>query len=210
MRALVASQAATPPVFQAALLEVPSADRDAWLDLVLGLDGLPDDGPDLPRGCVPYLPCPVDTLLRMVRLAEVGPQDVFVDVVSGVGRATAATHLLTGAGAVGLEVQPALVRASRELASRLNTTRVSVVEGDAAQLTGYIVVGTVFFLYCPFSGERLARVLEDLEPIARTRQLRVCCVDLPLPPCPWLSPVASDDSSALTIYRSAPRGFSRT
>ena len=56
--------------------------------------------------------------------------------------------------------------------------------------------------------ERLARVLEALEPIARTRELRVCCIDLPLPPCSWLTldpPLAGD----LAIYRSTDRTFGR-
>jgi len=34
----------------------------------------------------------------------------------------------------------------------------------------------VFFLYCPFSGVRLERFLDDLEDIAQTREIRVCCV----------------------------------
>ena len=65
-----------------------------------------------------------------------------------------------------------------------------------------MVVGSVFFFNCPFSGARLAKVLDDLEPIARTRQLRVCCVYLPLPPRSWLTrePGRGGD---LEIYRSA-------
>jgi hypothetical protein len=79
----------------------------------------------------------------------------------------------------------------------------SFVEGDAARLTGLISIGSVFFLYCPFSGERLAKVLDDLESIASTRTIRVCCVDLPLPPCPWLRLEVSLGSD-LAIYRSIP------
>src|SRR5215469_14927659 len=86
-----------PSMFRAALLSIPPTERDAWLDLVFGLGELPDDGPELPRDCVPYLPCPVDALLRMVEQASVRPSDVFVDVGSGVGRAAALVHLLTGA-----------------------------------------------------------------------------------------------------------------
>ena len=55
---------------------------------------------------MPYLPCPVDTLLRVIEHAPLGAADVFVDVGSGLGRAAALVHLLTGARAVGLEVQP--------------------------------------------------------------------------------------------------------
>ena len=190
-----------PEAFRAALLSVAPSARDAWVDRVLGLRDLPDDGPDLPRGCVPYFPCGVDALLRMVEQARVHRSDVFVDVGSGLGRAGALVHLLTGARVIGVEVQPALVRAARELATRLGLSRVSCVEGDAVTLTASIANGSVFFFYCPFSGDRLVKVLGDLEVVARTRTIRVCALDLQLPPCPWLtleSPVAGD----LAIYRS--------
>lgn len=201
MRARLSQGQVTPAVFRTALTDVPAAERDAWLDLVLGLDTVPDDGPDLPRGCVPYMPCPVDAVLRMVEQAEVRPGDVFVDVGSGLGRVAALTHLLSGAASIGIEIQPELVRASRQLAERVNGARVSVVEGDAARLAGDMTTGSVFFLYCPFSGERLEQVLDGLESIARTRQIRVCCVDLPLPERPWLTRV-SPPSGDLAVYRS--------
>jgi SAM-dependent methyltransferase len=201
LRSLIARARATPTAVRAALARVPPTERDAWLDLVFELDEIPDDGPELPRGCVPYLPCPVGALLRTVEQAGVQDSDVFVDVGSGVGRAAALVHLLTAAPAIGLEIQRDLVRASRALTARLNLSRLSFVEGDAASLTRTIVIGSVFFLYCPFSGERLHRVLAALEPLARTRQIRVCCVDLPLPPCPWLT-LAAPPGSELAVYRS--------
>jgi hypothetical protein len=170
------------------------------VDAVLGLDELPDDGPDLPRECVPYLPCPVDALLRTVDKASVGPSDVFVDVGSGVGRAAATVHLLTGAAAIGLEIQRNLVCASRDLAARLPGCRMATIEGDASTTAGFVTVGTVFFLYCPFSGRRLLRLLAALEPIARTRPLRICCVDVPLPTLPWLVADPQCDGD-LGIYR---------
>ena len=201
MRSLLSNRQATPAYFRAALAEIPRAERDAWLDLVFDLRELPDDDPDLPRGCVPYLPCPVDTLLRMVDLAEVEATDVFVDIGSGLGRAATLTHFLTGAPAIGLEIQAGLVRSSRVLARSLNASRVSMLEGDATQLIKQVHIGSVFFLYCPFSGQRLERVLDDLEPIARARPIRLCSVDLPLPSRPWLTPVSAP-LSELAIYRS--------
>lgn len=203
MRGLLAQGQAPPAVFRTALQSVPAAERDDWLDLVLGIDELPADGPDLPRGCAPYLPCSVDILLEMVDRADVQPADVFVDVGSGLGRAAALTHFLTGASAIGLEIQSRLVCASRKLMERVNASRVSVVEGDATRLAGSIPTGTVFFLYCPFSGERLNQVLCSLEVIARTRQIRICCVDLPLPALPWLAPI-SPAARNLMVYRSLP------
>jgi hypothetical protein len=189
-----------PSAFRAALLAAPVRERDTWVDLVLGIDDLPLDGPALPAGGVPYLPCAVEVLLRVVDEAPVRATDVFVDVGAGAGRAIALVHLLTGAGAVGLEIQPELVRAAVGLTARLGLSRVACIEGDAATVAATMVTGSVFFFYCPFSGARLAKVLDDLEPIARTRQLRVCCVDLPLPPRSWLNR-QPDRGGGLEIYR---------
>jgi SAM-dependent methyltransferase len=201
MRSLLVDAPSNPAAFRAALTSVSPGVRDAWLDLVLGLDMIPDDDPALPRGCVPYVPCSVDTVLQIAEHAGVQASDVFVDVGSGVGRAAALMHLTTGAAAIGLEIQPALVLASRDLAKRLSTLRLSVVEGDAALTAGLMVIGSVFFLYCPFSGNRLEKVLSDLESIARTRQIQVCTLDLPLPPCTWLA-LTARPSEGLSIYRS--------
>lgn len=198
-RLLVGGQA-SPEQFREALTSVPPSERDRWLDRVFGLEEIPDDGPDLPAGCVPYLPCSVDTLLRVADLAQVRPTDVFVDVGSGLGRAAGLMHFATGAGAIGIEIQSGLVSRARELASRLNAPRVCVIEGDATQLTRYVMIGSVFFLYCPFSGERLERVVDDLESIARTRRIRVCTVGMNLPSRPWLTAVTAADE--LTVYRS--------
>jgi protein-L-isoaspartate O-methyltransferase len=86
------------------------------------------------------------SFLRMIELARVRPDDVSVDVGSGLGRATAFTHVVTGAGAIGLEIQSGLVRGSRALARRLNTPRVGAVRGDAVELTRLMTIGSVFFL----------------------------------------------------------------
>jgi len=191
--------------FRDALLAVPRDARDGWLDRVLDVGAVPDDGPDLPRGCVPYLPCGVDALIDVIDGADVGPTDVFVDVGSGAGRAMAFVHLLTGATVIGIEIQSELVRQAREVA-RVVSPRISNVHGDAADLTGCIGIGSVFFLYCPFGGERLSKVLADLEAIAQTRPIRVCCVDLPVPAGAggWLAR-ESEARGRATIYRSAPR-----
>ncbi len=191
-----------PAAFRAALDEVAPGRREAWLDGVLGLGDLPDDGPALPTGCVPYLPCPIDTILETIDRAEIGKGDVFVDIGAGIGRVAALVHLLTGASAIGLEIQPQLVHAARELVGRLALSRVEIVQGDALECGDQLASGSVFFLYCPFSGARVERLLEQLAPVARSRPIRVCCVDLPLPAVPWLTPIYAPASSELAIHRS--------
>jgi predicted RNA methylase len=194
-----------PSTFRAALTSVPYRERDAWLDVVLELHDLSfEDGEELPRGCVPYLPCPVDSVLRAIELAGATESDVFVDIGAGAGRAAALVRLLTGASAICLEIQPPLVLATRELVTRMKLTRVTAVEGDAAELTRHVTSGSIFFLYCPFSGERLERVLADLENMARAREIRVCCVDLPALKHPWLTPV-TPLSADVVVYRSTLR-----
>jgi SAM-dependent methyltransferase len=201
VRSLIEAGARDPSAFRATLARIAPNARDACVDRALGLGSIPDDGPELPRGCVPYLPCPVDALLRLVEQAGVQASDVFVDVGSGAGRAAALAHLMTGARVIGLEIQPALVASARDMTARLRLPDVAFVEGDAPRLTAALSAGSVFLLYCPFSGERLAAVLATLATVARTRTIRVCCVDLPLPPCDWLvSTPASPSASDLTIY----------
>ncbi|HXS16281.1 MAG TPA: hypothetical protein VN764_03780, partial [Polyangiaceae bacterium] len=65
-RAFLLAQRLSPSAFRAALMSVPPLDRDAWVDRVLGIEQSVDDGPELPRGCAPYLPCPVDAVLAML------------------------------------------------------------------------------------------------------------------------------------------------
>lgn len=189
--------------FREALLAVPPRDRDVWVDAQLGLGAAPGDDATLPRGCVPYLPCPVDAIVRGLAMAEVTADDVVVDVGSGVGRAALLVRQLTGATVVGLEIQPSLVRASRTAIARANVDRVTILEGEATALAATTTEASVFFLYCPFSGARIERLLDAIAPHAAARQIRVCTVDVPLPPRPWLIP-ASDVSADVVVFRSTP------
>lgn len=191
----------TPATFDAALSEVPPQDREEWLDLIWDIDEVPADDADLPRGCVPYLPCAVATVLDAVYQAAVTCDDVFVDVGSGVGRAALLAHLKTGAGCIGLEIQSVLARTAQGRADWLRLSRLRFVEGDAADMARFITIGTVFFLYCPFGGDRLRRFLDGVADIALTRAIRICCVDMPPLEAPWLARAPST-SSRVDVYQS--------
>jgi hypothetical protein len=190
-----------PAPFRAALLRVPPLEQDGWLDRVVGIDSLPDDGPDLPRGCVPYIPCSAEALMRVVDQVAVAPTDVFVDLGSGLGRAVMFVHLLTGAEGIGVEIQSHLALGACGLAERLGLGRVSFIQGDAARNIEKVERGSIFFLYCPFGGERLVKVLADLERIARKRVIRVCSLDITLPACPWLT-LETQVSKDLKVFHS--------
>lgn len=203
MRSLLVNGQATPALVRSALDDIPTDLRDRWVDLVWDIEEIADDHPVLPRGCVPYLPCPVATVVEAVRQAQVTSSDVFVDIGAGTGRTAFLAHVLTGAGGIGIEIQPALVNAATGRAAWLNLSRTRFIEGDAVDWVRFMTTGTVFFLYCPFSGNRLHRFLDALEDVARARPIRVCCVDLPALDRPWLWPIPST-SVDLHVYQSLP------
>lgn len=166
------------------LLAVPPLERDAWVNRRLGITELPDDGAELPREGVPYLPASVDSILRFVELAQLGPSDVIVDVGSGIGRAAWVLHALTGARVIGIEIQRSLVREIDGL---------TFIAGDAS--ITHPPGATAYFLYCPFSGATLDRWLDTLP----RRGLTIGCVDFSLPERPWLTRDRVDRD--LEIYR---------
>lgn len=186
--------------FATELLAVSPESRDAWLDRFLGFDddALPADD-RLSPGLVPYMPCGVGALSSMIEHAGVTKEDVFVDIGSGLGRVMAFVHLMTGARTIGVEIQPRLASRARALAQRL-CAPLEVIEGDATRIVPSLGAGTVFFLYCPFSGERLERFVDDLAPIARSHPIRICTVDVPLPRRDWLAVVHA--SRDLEVWRS--------
>ncbi len=181
------------------LLAVPFRERDVWVDEALGLDDAPDDVAGLPPGTVPYLPCGVDAILHTVRDAPVGVDDVFVDLGAGLGRVAVLVHLLTGAPAIGVELQAPLVAQARALVGRLALPDVVFCAGDAAVTE--VDNGTVFFVYASFGPAALRGVLQWLERRAAHKPLVVCAVGFDIHGQAWLRP-RSSTSPELALYDS--------
>ncbi|MBX5481874.1 MAG: hypothetical protein IRZ16_08570 [Myxococcaceae bacterium] len=182
------------------LRAVPLLERDAWTDVLLGLEEEAPDTLDLPPESIPYLPCGVDEILRMVEEAPLGADDVFVDLGSGAGRVVMLAHLLTGARAVGVEIQGLLVTHATASSAALGLSGVSFVHANAADTE---LEGSVFFLYAPFNGETLKRVLRRLEEVARKRPIRICALGLELASEGWLRR-RETSSPWLSLYDSVP------
>jgi SAM-dependent methyltransferase len=168
-----------------------------WVDDLLGIeDPSSPDVPDLPRGSVPYLPCGVEEIVAMVEGVPLTPGDQLVDLGSGLGRVVILAHLLSGARGVGVEIQEPLVRSARARCAELALTEVSFAHADAADVE---LDGSVFFLYAPFNGAMLGRVVRRLEDVARRRPIVVCAVGFELHDLPWLVPRTTSCVS-LTLY----------
>lgn len=186
-----------------AIEEVAAIDRDAWFDRVLGIEGLADDGPDLPSEGVPYLPCAVAELLAIVDACEITRASRVVDLGSGVGRALALLHLVTGASVHGVEVQADLVDRARELAAAVHLpTTFEHADARVADLDG-----DVFVLYAPFTGGVLREVLDRLVQLARVRSFRVATIDLALP-APFT--LVARPTRSTSLYMLGPETSSET
>ncbi len=186
------------------LSSLPFHERDDWADELLGVEGPPPDVP-LPRGSVPYLPCGVDEVLSMARDVPVRPDDVVVDLGSGLGRVVILAHLLTGARAHGVEIQEPLVRSARAHCAALALPLVSFEHANAVDVE---LDGSIFFLYAPFNGEMLTAVLRNLEAVARRRAIVLCTVGLEFRDVPWLFPRKTSNVS-LALYDSRVSGVPR-
>jgi hypothetical protein len=90
------------------------------------------------------------------------------------------------------------VRSARARCAELALPAVSFALANAAETE---FDGSVFFLYAPFNGEMLTRVLGQLRVVAQRRPIIVCAVDLELRDVSWLVPRKSS-SASLFFYDS--------
>jgi hypothetical protein len=145
---------------------------------------------------VAYQPTPGRMILELVERANICPDDVLIDLGSGLGWVVIVVSLLRRARAIGVEFEPAFVDYARSSARALHATRAEFVHADARAAS--LAAGTVFFLYTPFRGQMLQQVLARLQIEGRARPIRVCSYG----PCTaelarlgWLQPRAGDAAS---------------
>lgn len=120
--------------------------------------------PDVPT---PYLPSTSVAVDEMLRLADVGPNDLVVDLGSGDGRLVIAAAKDYGARGLGIELDPKLVAESQDNARKEGVAeRVAFRQGDV--LTADYRDATVVTLYLlPNLVEKLKPRLLDLKPGTR-------------------------------------------
>ncbi|KAG1464534.1 hypothetical protein G6F56_005068 [Rhizopus delemar] len=87
----------------------------------------------------PFCPTSAERVLKALKMAQIGPQDILVDLGSGDGRfVTCAVSEFDVARAVGIESDPELVQISHELSQRVLTKtqqeRVEFIAGDLLDL----------------------------------------------------------------------------
>lgn len=189
------------------LLEQPSELRDYVVEGLLGVAHGPllEAAPELPPWSVGHHPSSFGQVALALAGVPVVAEDVFVDLGAGSGKVALLAHLLTGARACGVELQPPLVSQARDAAAALGCDSVGFELADARDAE--IGDGTVFFMYLPFIGPVLEAVMRRLRAIAERREIIVCALGLELAAWDWLAP-RPPGSFWLSVYRSTIPGAS--
>jgi precorrin-6B methylase 2 len=182
----------------------PGLGYDHLDELIAGVLGLREPAGEavLAPEMVFYQPTPVRHILEMIRVSGLSEDDVLIDLGSGLGHVPMLASILTGARAIGIEIDAAYVRCARECADDLGLERVAFVEQDAREAD--MSAGTVFHLYTPFTGGMLRAVLDRLRREGERRAIHVCT----LGPCAevvaeqrWLHATTNVDAERISCYR---------
>jgi hypothetical protein len=150
-----------------------------------------------------YQPTPARHILDLIATCAFSSDDVLIDLGSGLGHVPLLVCILAKIHTLGVEVQPEYAASAQETANRLNLSRVQFVAEDAR--TTDLSVGTVFYMFTPFTGSILTDVLHRLYLQSKTRQIRICS----LGPCTrilqcqtWLIGKQRFDPEGIAILRS--------
>jgi len=182
-----------------------AGDAYDWRDeLVAGVlpFGEPGEVAALPPEMVFYQPTPARHVFDLLDRLALDADDVLVDLGSGLGHVPLLAAIRTPVRAIGIEIEPVYVAAARACAQALQLANAQFVQGDARAAD--FAVGSVFYLYTPFTGSVLRRVLDALRHEAACRAFRVCSFG----PCtavlaaePWLAGEDAPTPGRVAIFR---------
>jgi hypothetical protein len=144
---------------------------DAFVNGLFSDRPLPQEKIALMPGMVSFHKTPVRVVFELLQLAEMGSEDLFFDIGSGLGQVVLLVHLISGARARGIEYEPAYCAYASAMVSRLRLTDTDFINADAREVD--YSEGTVFFLYTPFEGNMLRDVLRLLRTTSRGRVVRI-------------------------------------
>lgn len=142
---------------------------DVFINGLLSALSIPQESREREPEMVYFQKTPVRIIFELAAKVHLSKEDVFYDLGSGLGQVSILMHLLTGATAKGVELEPAFCRYANDCASNLNLKQVTFIQADAR--TADYSEGTVFFLYTPFEGQILQEVLEKLRVESQNRRI---------------------------------------
>ncbi|MBI2377253.1 MAG: hypothetical protein HYV07_24850 [Deltaproteobacteria bacterium] len=145
------------------------AEIDPFVLRLLSLDKVPARETERSAGMVHYLPSPFSSILELA--SRVGPDDLLVDVGSGLGLIPVLVAWISGARTRGIELEPAYHRGALALASRVPVSRVELVEADCRRVS--YADATFVYVYDTIRERLLDELLEKIELDTRGRAVRL-------------------------------------
>src|SRR5262249_948066 len=122
-----------------------------------------------------YTPTPYADIFRLLRMVKLGPDDVFVDLGGGLGRAVFAASWLGAKRAIGVEIVEDLCAGAQQnlQGSQLTDRDIQFVCMNALNYQHRDT--TVLFMFHPFGEQTMRQVLRDMENARadRTQRLRI-------------------------------------
>ena len=116
----------------------------------------------------PYVPTPHEVVNRMLELAEIKPGDVLYDLGSGDGRIVVAAAKKFGIRAVGFEIDPGLVKDSRQIIKQAGLEELVEIREQDIRTVDFSPASIVTLNLYPAANLRLRPVLlRDLKPGSR-------------------------------------------
>jgi len=179
-------------------------DLDMFINGLFGIDTEPQETRPLRAGMIGYQATPARFILDLIERIPLGPDDVFFDLGSGLGRVSLLVGLLTPARVRGIEYDPGHCAYAKHCARHVPASRVRFINVDAREAD--VSDGTVFFMYTPFRGALLQEVLDRLKHEAHRRPMTIvtygpCTADVAQ--VDWLALSGSEepDDRSLAIFR---------
>jgi hypothetical protein len=174
---------------------------DAFINGLLTNQPLPETTIKRQPDMVFYQQTPARVIFEMAERVRLTPNDVFLDIGSGLGQVAILINSLTGAKTRGIEYEPAYCDYATACASKLNLANVRFINTTAQN--GDYAEGSVFFMYTPFEGTMLQEVLNILKKESLNRPIRIFTYG----PCSphvarqsWLTCVNSPAEDIYTLY----------
>ena len=189
------------PRLRALIAAAPEDIRDHLVEEILDIAYPPLDLSPLAPGSVHYCPSALSEILFTIDHANLGADNTFVDLGSGLGKVVLLVALLTGAHAYGVEIDPVLVARARSVARALHIDRADFILGDTLAVP--LPRGDVYYMYIPT--DRSTDLVGRLRPAFDERRALLFAQALDVERLAWLRD-AGPSTDWLHVYTSAREG----
>ncbi len=199
LRARIRERTLEPAEFLAQLQAVPFEWRDHLCEEIFDLAYSPLEPAPVAEAVTHHYPSGVGEILFMLERSQLRPDRVFVDLGAGLGKVVLLVALLSGARAVGVELDPARVERARAAARALQLDNAEFIAADLREVS--LPEADVYYMFMPGVALRSSEIIARLAPLSARRHIRLFAEKLDTTALPWLRP-CNEGSYWLEMYES--------